>query len=73
MFLTTFLSHPLVKSSKLVPVYFSSHCTGEGSAEAISNLVLCMNGNTNVPKSPLSAKKQVPKTEPGQTWQGANT
>lgn len=35
LFLNTFLAHPLVKSSPLLPVYFKEKAVGEGSQEAI--------------------------------------
>jgi hypothetical protein len=64
LFLNTFLAHPLIKGSKLVPVYFKSRQTGEGSADAIEQLVLFMNGNaTTAGRSPMIAKKPTQKPE----------
>jgi hypothetical protein len=68
LFMNTFLAHPLVKSSPLLPVYFKEKMTGEGSAEAIENLVLYMSGNTPSSKQPKTPTKAQTKQEPGQTW-----
>ena len=44
LFLNTFLAHPHVKVCHLVPIYFKGKAYGEGSLEAIQNLVSYMNG-----------------------------
>ena len=44
LFLNTFLAHPHVKVCHLVPIYFKGHAWGDGSQEAIQNLVSYMNG-----------------------------
>ena len=58
LFMNTFLAHPLVKASPLVPAYFKDRCVGEGSIEAIENLVLFMHGQpVNQPKSPNTMRR----------------
>ena len=39
LFLQVFLSHPLVKTCPLVPVYFRGKAHGDDSLEAIQNLI----------------------------------
>jgi len=51
LFLNTFLAHPHVKVCHLVPIYFKGHAWGDGSQEAIQNLVSYMNGQP-IPKTP---------------------
>ena len=51
LFLNTFLAHPHVKACKLVPIYFKGKAYGEGSQEAIQNLIAYMNGQP-IPKNP---------------------
>ena len=62
LFLNTFLAHPLVKQSPLVPVYFKDHATGEGSKESIEYLAAYMNGNAPAlgSKSPMGGRKPLP-------------
>jgi hypothetical protein len=40
IFMTTFLGHPLVKKSKLVPVYFSNRAASEEDKLAVQELAL---------------------------------
>ncbi len=49
-FLNSFLAHPLVNASPLVPVYFKSKAVGNESKEAIENLTAYLSGQTNTIK-----------------------
>jgi hypothetical protein len=57
--MTTFLAHPLVKKSKLVPVYFSKMAASEEDKLAVQELALYLENKKIRQQAPNNRNKPI--------------
>jgi hypothetical protein len=71
--MTTFLAHPLVKRSKLLPVYFSNVAVSEEDRVAVQELALYLENKKIRQQAPNNRNKAIddqPKQTPVQSASG---
>jgi hypothetical protein len=60
--MTTFLGHPLVKKSKLVPVYFSNRAASDEDKLAVQELALYLENKKIRQQAPNNRPKPIEET-----------